>query len=73
MLFGFDVRDKDVLGYLTVGPDGLSVTADRSRAMEFSLSAEPGKGTPRDWCEFFKSEPALSSWRFHPVTLVRQR
>ena len=72
MLFGFDVEDKDVLGYLAIGPDGPSVVEDRDRAARFALSAEPGKGTPKDWCEFFKTEPQLSGWRFHPVVLLDQ-
>lgn len=71
VLFGFDSKDKDRTGYLKVGPDGCSVVENREEASEFSLSAEPGKGTPLDWCRFFRTEPGVSNWRFHPITLTR--
>jgi hypothetical protein len=45
---------------------------DRRDATEFSLSAEPGHGTPRDWCEFFKTEQSVSNWRFHPIIVVEK-
>lgn len=45
---------------------------DRRDATEFSLFAEPGHGTPRDWCEFFKTEQGVSNWRFHPVTVTEK-
>lgn len=72
VLFGFDITDKDRTGYLKVGETGCTVVDDRHDATEFSLSAEPGKGTPKDWCEFFKAEPDVSNWRFHPITIAQK-
>ena len=72
VLFGFDIADKDRTGYLKVGETGCTVVENRCDATEFSLSAEPGKGTPKDWCEFFKTEPDLSNWRFHPITIAQK-
>jgi len=72
VLFGFDLNDKDRTGYLKVGETGCAVVENRRDATEFSLSAEPGKGMPRDWCEFFKTEPGVSDWRFHPITVVEK-
>ena len=72
VLFGFDITDKDRTGYLKVEETGYTVVDDRHDATEFSLSAEPGKGTPRDWCEFFKTEPNVSNWRFHPITITEK-
>lgn len=65
VLFGFDTADKDRTGYLKAGKNGCAVTQDRRDATEFSLSA--GVERIRDWCEFFKTEPATANWRFHPV------
>ena len=70
VLFGFDTGDKDRTGYLKVGETGCAVVKDRRDATEFTLSAEPGKGTPRDWGEFFTTEPDVSNWRFHPITVT---
>ena len=72
VLFGFDTADKDRTGYLKAGKNGCAVTQDRRDATEFSLLAEPGKGTPKDWCEFFKTEPDMSNWRFHPITITEK-
>ena len=72
VLFGFDVGDKDRTGYLKIADGKCAVVGDRKEATEFSLSAEPGKGTPKDWCEFFKTEPDVANWRFHPITLVEK-
>lgn len=72
VLYGFNIDDKDDTGYLALGDNGPRVTKNWLDAARFSLSAEPGKGTPRDWCEFFKGEAALSRWRFHPVTMIDQ-
>ena len=72
VLFGFDTVDKDRTGYLKVRETGCTVVENRCDATEFSLSAEPGKGTPRDWCEFFKTEPDVSNWRFHPITIAQK-
>ena len=72
VLFGFDAGNKDRTGYLKVGEKGYAVVENRRDATEFSLSAEPGKGTPRDWCEFFKTEQDVSNWRFHPITVVEK-
>lgn len=72
VLFGFDMNDKDRTGYLKVGETGCAVVDSRRDATEFSLSAEPGKGTPKDWCEFFKAEPGVSDWRFHPVQIMEK-
>lgn len=72
VLFGFDVGDKDRTGYLKVVDGRCTVVDDKREATEFSLSAEPGKGTPRDWCEFFKTEQDVSNWRFHPITVVEK-
>lgn len=73
VLFGFNIGDKDRTGYLKVGKTGCMVVKNRRNATEFSLSAEPGKGTPKDWCEFFKTEQDISNWRFHPVTITEKR
>lgn len=72
VLFGFDTKDRGKTGYLRAGEAGCSVVEDRRDATEFPLSAEPGKGTPRDWCEFFKTEQGVSGWRFHPVTITEE-
>ena len=72
VLFGFNIGDKDRTGYLKVGETGCMVVKNRRNATEFSLSAEPGKGTPKDWCEFFKTEQDMSNWRFHPVTVTEK-
>ena len=72
VLFGFDTGDKNRTGYLKVGKTGCAVVENRRDATEFSLSAEPGKGTPRDWCEFFKTEQDVSNWRFHPIIVVEK-
>ena len=72
VLFGFDITDKDRTGYLKVGETGCTVVENRCDATEFSLSAELGKGAPRDWCEFFKTEPDVSNWRFHPITIAQK-
>lgn len=72
VLFGFDVRDKERTGYVGEGERGLAVVDDVRKAKTFALSAEPGHGTPEDWRDFFRSEPGLSSWRFHPVVLDRE-
>ena len=72
VLFGFNVSNKDQTGYLKVGETGYTIVENRRDATEFTLSAEPGKGTPRDWCEFFKTEPDVSNWRFHPITIVEK-
>ena len=72
VLFGFDTGDKDRTGYLKVGETGCTVVENRCDATEFSLLAEPGKGTPKDWCEFFKTEPDVSNWRFHPITIAEK-
>ena len=72
VLFGFDTGDKDRTGYLRVGETGYTVVEDMRDATEFPLSAELGHGTPRDWCEFFKTEPGVSNWRFHPVTVAKK-
>ena len=69
VLFGFDVGDKDRTGYLRVGETGYTIVENRRDATGFPLSVERGKGTPRDWCEFFKTEPGVSNWRFHPITV----
>lgn len=72
VLFGFDSRDKSRIGYLKVLENGCSVVGRRSDATEFSLSAEPGKGTPSDWCRFFRDEPDVADWRFHPVIVTEK-
>ena len=72
VLFGFNIGDKDQTGYLKVGKVGYTVVKDRHDATEFLLSAEPGKGTPKDWCEFFKTEPDVLNWRFHPITIAEK-
>ena len=72
VLFGFNVEDKDRTGYLKVGKTGYSVTEDPAEATAFSLNPESGKGTPKDWCRFFKSERDISNWRFHPVIMVKR-
>ena len=72
VLFGFDVGNKDRTGYLRVGETGYKIVENRHDATEFTLSAEPGKGTPRDWCEFFKTEPDVLNWRFHPITIAEK-
>ena len=72
VLFGFNVSNKDRTGYLTVGETGYTIVENRRDATEFTLSAESGKGTPRDWCEFFKTEPDVSNWRFHPITIAEK-
>ena len=72
VLFGFDTGDKERTGYLKVGETGYSVVKNKCDATEFSLSAEQGKGTPKDWCEFFKAEPDISNWRFHPITVTEK-
>lgn len=71
VLFGFNIDNKDQTGYLKVGETGCMVVKNKCDATKFSLSAEPGKGTPRDWCEFFKTEQDVSNWRFHPITVVK--
>ena len=72
VLFGFNVSNKDRTGYLKVSKTGYTIVENRRDATEFTLSAEPGKGTPRDWCEFFKTEPYVSNWRFHPITIAEK-
>lgn len=72
VLFGFDLKDKENTGYLAFEDGKCSITQDRAAAKEFSLSAEPGKGTPADWCEFFKTEPEVANWRFHPIVLLKE-
>ena len=72
VLFGFNLKDKTKTGYLQITPSGgYSIVKDASQASEFSTSVKAGKGSPLDWCEFFKTEPNISDWRFHPVILTR--
>ena len=68
VLFGFSLHDRDRTGYVKAGPSGCSVTEDESDATKFRLAPD-GEGSPKDWCKFFRDEPELSSWRFHPVIM----
>ena len=71
VLFGFDLEDKDRTGYVRAGEKGCSVVDGPEDATEFPLKPD-GEGSPKDWCEFFKGEPGLSGWRFHPVVMSRR-
>lgn len=71
VLYGFNIKNKNKTGYLKIDRDGYSIVQDKSAAAGFSISTESGRGTPEDWCRFFKDEPEISDWRFHPVILIR--
>ena len=71
VLYGFNIKNKNKIGYLKIGQDGYSIVQDKNNATNFSISIESDKGTPEDWCQFFKEEPEISDWRFHPIILIR--
>ena len=53
MLFGFNIKNKNQTGYLCITDNGYKIVNDHMLATKYSLNVKPGKGTPKDWCEFF--------------------
>jgi hypothetical protein len=71
VLFGFNIQNKNQTGYLCVIDNEYKIVNNYTLATKYSLNIKPGKGTPKDWCEFFKNEEKLDQWRFHPVILTK--
>ena len=72
VLFGFCLDDKEKTGYLKILEKSCAVVSDKYDASRFSLDEkQPGWRPPSDWCRFFKDEPSVSRWRFHPVILTK--
>ena len=53
VLFGFNIKNKNQTGYLCITDNGYKIVNDHMLATKYSLNVKPGKGTPKDWCEFF--------------------
>lgn len=72
VLFGFNIKDKNQTGYLCITDNEYKIVNNHVLATKYLLNVKPGKGTPKDWCEFFKEEEKLNQWRFHPVILIEK-
>jgi len=84
VLYGFNINDKDDVGYLALrSQDDLKqnprlgvyeVVKDEAMARKFPMENYdnlPGFAPPEKWLEFFKEEDELSDWRFHLVTKTK--
>ena len=75
VLRGFNVDDNDNVGFLGIDKSGTTrdiykIVEDLEDAMKFpskNVYSTKGFGTPQQWLEFFKTEPALCNWKFHLV------